>query len=226
MAVFALVHGAWHGGWCWEKLVPELERLGHRAVAVDLPCEDADLGALDYARVVVDALADVDDDVVAVGHSLAGLTIPLVAAQRPVARLVFLAAILPVPGAVWFDVAPLAEINWPEFIAGLRELPDGRLARPEDPSLFYHDCDPADTARAVARLRPQGAGPMREPSPLERWPDVERSYILCRDDRVIRPEWARRAAHEQLGVEAVELPGSHSPFLSRPAELARVLAGL
>jgi pimeloyl-ACP methyl ester carboxylesterase len=55
---------------------------------------------------------------------------------------------------------------------------------------------------------------------------VERISVLCRDDRAVSPSWSRTAARELLGVEPVELPGSHSPFLSRPAELAELLVSL
>jgi pimeloyl-ACP methyl ester carboxylesterase len=76
MSLFALVHGGAHGGWCWELLVPELEKRGHSTVAPDLPIEDDAAGAREYARVVAAALPTNDDDVVVVGHSLGGLTIP------------------------------------------------------------------------------------------------------------------------------------------------------
>jgi len=58
MTTFALIHGAWHGAWCWEPLIPELERRGHRAVAVDLPCDDPAATTMDDAQQVTDALAD------------------------------------------------------------------------------------------------------------------------------------------------------------------------
>ena len=64
---------------------------------------------------------------------------------------------------------------------------------------------------------------MSEPSPLLAWPDVERDYIVCRDDRAIDPDWGRGAARDRLGVRAIELDGGHSPFLTRPVELAAVL---
>jgi pimeloyl-ACP methyl ester carboxylesterase len=83
VTTFGLVHGAWHGAWCWDLLVPELERRGHGAVAPDLPIDDALAGLADYERTVVDALGD-RDDVVLVGHSMGTLVIPLVAAARPV----------------------------------------------------------------------------------------------------------------------------------------------
>ena len=97
MTTFCLVHGAWHGAWCWERLVPELEVRGGRVVTPDLPCEDVAAGISAYADVVDAALGDADD-VVLVGHSLAGATIPLVAARRPVRALVFLCALIPTPG--------------------------------------------------------------------------------------------------------------------------------
>jgi len=92
MTTFGLVHGAWHGGWCWQYLIPELEARGHRAVAMDLPTDDPQAGAERYAAIVVRALDSFDEDVVLVGHSLAGLTIPVVASLRPVRHLVYLCA--------------------------------------------------------------------------------------------------------------------------------------
>jgi hypothetical protein len=67
---------------------------------------------------------------------------------------------------------------------------------------------------------------MSEITPLAAWPDVESRSIVCRDDRAINPEWVRAAARERLGTEAIELGGAHSPFLTRPAELAQVLDAL
>src|SRR3954470_15358573 len=99
MALFALVHGVCAGSWAWDLVVPHLQRAGHATLAVDLPGDDPAAKFSDYADVVVRALADADgDDVVLVGHSTGGLTIPLVAARRPVAELVFLCAAIPVPG--------------------------------------------------------------------------------------------------------------------------------
>ena len=93
----ALVHGSYHGAWCWDLLRPELERLGHRVITMDLPISDPALGAADYAQVVDDAIGPGIEPML-VGHSMAGLIIPLVAARRPVHRLVYLAAFLPAPG--------------------------------------------------------------------------------------------------------------------------------
>ena len=98
MTTFALIHGAWHGAWCWERLLEPLERRGHGALAIDLPCDDLAAGNDEYADIVAAFTAPVGDDVIVVGHSLNGLILPLVAARRPVAALVYLCAFLPLEG--------------------------------------------------------------------------------------------------------------------------------
>src|SRR4051794_28694438 len=115
MTTFALVHGAWHGAWCWERLAPELEARGHHVVAMDLPIEDTEATFTDYADVVVAALED-DDEVVVVGHSLAGQIIPLVPERRPVRRLVYLCAVIAGPGKSFDDL--FDEGNQPILLPG------------------------------------------------------------------------------------------------------------
>jgi pimeloyl-ACP methyl ester carboxylesterase len=91
---------------------------------------------------------------------------------------------------------------------------------------LLHDCAPEVAHDAFTRLRPrrEGSGVLvTEVTPLHTWPDVPRSYILCRDDQTATPAWARRAARERLGVEPIEIPGGHCPMLSRPDELAEAL---
>ncbi len=224
-----LVHGAYHGAWCWSRLQPELERLGHRVTSVDLPITDPALGAAGYAATVLAALGNTERPVL-VGHSMGGLVIPLVAAQRPVSRLVFLAAFLPLPGRSVNEQRMTEAIDGriPPRSAEWMDLGDDVWAVGPNTAteLFYHDL-PADiTAWAVARLRPQCYRAMNEPSPLARWPDVESRTIVCAGDRALNPDWLRAASRDRLGVEAIELPGGHSPFLSRPTELARAIDAL
>jgi len=223
---FVLVHGAYHGSWAWDFLKPALERLDHRVIAVDLPISDPTLGADEYARIVEEAI-DPAMEPILVGHSMAGLVIPLVAARRPVHKLVFLAAFLPAIGMSANDqrgsepidgrVAPVSS-QWTDL------GDDVWMIGPKTATeLFFHDA-PAATARwATQRLRPQSYRIYAEPTPLAAWPDVESRSIVCREDRAINPEWVRSASTQRLGVKAAELPGGHSPFLARPAELARLL---
>ncbi len=228
MSTFALVHGAWHGAWCWDLLVPELEARGHRAVTMDLPCDDLGAGTSEYANVVVDALQGTDDEVVLVGHSLGGLTIPVVAERRPVARMVFLAAIIPSPGQSIPDqyrVEPATHLAF-HGATDADELGRRFLSAHAARTWLYHDCSEELAIWAHGQLRPQAGPPGEEVTPLRVWPAVPSSYVVCTEDRVIVADWARRAARDRLGTTAIELPGSHSPMLSRPADLAEVLVGL
>ena len=229
MATFALVHGAWHGSWTWERLAPELELAGHGVVAVELPCDDPRATFSDYAEVVVASLEGADDDVVVVGHSLAGHTIPLVAARLPVRRLVYLCALIALPGRSFVEQLREADpvILLPDYEAGLGELDAQGRRRWVDFGVawseMYGDCDEETARAAFDRLRPQATAPYRVPCPLDAMPAVETVYLACSEDRIVNPDWSRRAAPERLGVEAVELAGSHSPMIARPAEVAERL---
>ncbi len=222
----ALVHGSYHGAWCWDFLRPELERLGHRVITMDLPVSDPTLGAADYAA-AVDAALDPDSEPVLVGHSMAGLVIPLVAARRPVRRLIFLAAFLAAPGRSAADQRGTEAIDsriTPRTAEWTDLGDDVWMVGPNTATeLFFHDAPAAVARWATQRLRPQSYRVMNEISPLVAWPAVESRSIVCRDDHALNPAWVRTAARERLGVEAVELGGGHSPFLTRPSELAQVL---
>jgi pimeloyl-ACP methyl ester carboxylesterase len=226
---FALVHGGWHGGWCWDRLTPELEARGHRVIAIDLPCDDPTATCETYAEVVARALeAEEVEDVVVVGHSLAGLTIPLVAARRPVNRLIYLNAVVPIPGRSFVEqLESEPDTLLPEHQAGLSE-PDaqGRTRWVDEQvarAVFYADCYEKDAQAAFERLRPQAQMPLLEPCSLDALPSTPCSYVVCAEDRMVNPDRSRRVARERLDAELVELPGGHSPFLSRPGDLAAVL---
>jgi pimeloyl-ACP methyl ester carboxylesterase len=226
MTTFALVHGAWHGAWCWERLIPELEAHGQAAIAVELPGADPGAGCAAYAEVVLAETASADD-LVLVGHSLGGLTIPLVAAARPVRKLVFLCALIPRPGVSLVEqLETEPEMFPPGFGAGLARDEAGRSYWPDPDdaiAVLYPDAPRQLAGWAAARLRPQGRPPNTEPCPLAQWPGTESVSLVAADDAAISPGWSRRAAQERLGVRAVELEGDHSPFLSRAGELAEVL---
>lgn len=225
MVTFGLVHGAYHGSWCWQRLTPELERLGHRVLAVDLPCEDPRAGAAEYAATALGAFAEAGDDLVVVGHSLAGLTIPLIATARPVRQLIFLSAMLPRPGTTQDEVLSAeSDTVLPGPKGGAYQEPAGTVRWRADAAArwFYADC-PADLAAwAAARLRGQCWKITSEVTPLPAWPDVPCAYILGSHDLVINPAWSRQTAPSVLGVQPIEIDGGHSPFLAIPAALARV----
>jgi hypothetical protein len=144
-----------------------------------------------------------------------------------VRRLVFLAAMLPIPGRSINDQRAAEPIDGrvPPRTAEWTDLGDDVwMVGPNTATeLFFHDAPAAVARWATARLRPQSYRVMSEITPLATWPQVESSSIVCRDDRALNPEWARVAARDRLGVTPIELDGAHSPFLTRPAELAQIL---
>jgi Alpha/beta hydrolase family len=220
MSVFGLVHGAWHGAWTWEQLTPELEIRGHQAVAVDLPITDDDAGLDAYAETIVAALADAQEDVVLVAHSLAGLTVPLVAAARPLARVVLIAALLPQPGLSLVDELRSGR----EILIGrnegrvIRETKQIEWVEPQAAiDTLYTDVEPQLAAACFARLRPQANKPHVDKA-VAGWPDVPTEYVVCAQDRMVSPDYQRAAPFTRR-----VLASAHSPMLSEPSELARIL---
>jgi pimeloyl-ACP methyl ester carboxylesterase len=214
-SLFGLVHGAWHGGWAWSLLQAELEGRGHRVVAPDLPCEDVEAGAVEYARVVSRALGE--DHAIVVGHSLGGVTIPLVPARMHV----YLCAYVPLPGRALVDRG--SEAFGPGFADSAVRDELGRSYWPDLEAAARDLQYPLQYAALAARLRRQARRPSVEQSPLDRLPSTPSAYIVCASDYAIPPEWQRRIARQELGVSPIELDSGHSPMLSCPGELADVL---
>lgn len=224
-ATFGLVHGSWHGAWCWQYLQEELDYKGYKSVAMDLPVDNPSANFDDYADAAADALKG-ESDIILVGHSRAGNIIPRVAGKIAITKMVFLCSSFekatigrPMPDEEAFMPAR----NDKDFYDGVIALEHEMTVVTEKSAkeLFYHDCSPEIQDWAAENLRPQRRS-SNEPK-LEKWPDVPQEYILCEDDRVVRPVWSRYAAMNWLGVEPISLPGGHSPFLSRPRQLAEVL---
>lgn len=231
MTTFGLVHGAWHAAWCWERLSAELKMRGHDVVAMDLPSDEGWATFEDYADTVAHALADARGDVVLVGHSLAGMTIPLVPLRRPVGRLVYLCALVPIPGVSFADQLSM-EPGMIDFgyLAGMgeRDEQDAHAWVNDDLAreVLFGDCDDQTAEHAVRLLRPQSSRPYRETCTLTSFPDLPATQIVCTEDRMVGLDWSRHSARERLGSDFIELSGSHSPFLSQPDVLADALTDL
>jgi pimeloyl-ACP methyl ester carboxylesterase len=211
MATYVLIPGAGDSAWSWGFVASALRDRGHDAIAVDLPCDDDAAGLKEYADTVVDVIGD-RSDLVVVAHSLGGFTAPLVCARVPARLLVLAAAMVPSPGETaddWWSASGCTE--------AYRAQPDHGH---DEIAVFMHDVAPDRAAEMLAKGRDQSGTPMREPWPLDAWPDVPTRYLLFRDDRVFPADFARRLARERLGIVADEIDGSHCAYLSRPEELA------
>ena len=227
MTTFVLVHGGYHGGWCFARLRDALARLGHASIAPDLPIDDTGAGYEEYTNAVVAAMKDVDreEEVVLVGHSLGCYVVPLVARRRPARHIVLLCA---VPAAPNEPVPMDATSILTDDLLAVTYFADADGRTMQTPAsfenLFYRDLPAEDAARSIRHLRPQGPRPLTEPWPLEAWPDVPRTIVLATDDNVVRFDVGRAAAVALTGEEPIVVPGGHSVFLSDPVGLAAILA--
>jgi pimeloyl-ACP methyl ester carboxylesterase len=231
MASFVLVHGAFHGGWCWELVSPLLEAAGHTVVAPNLPGMAGDPTPLD--RVTLALCADFTAEIVRaqsapvilVGHSLGGITISETAERVPdrIAALVYIAALL-VPSGVAAMESSKNATNY----RGARPSADG-ISIGYDPvvaqEIFFSKTPAALAAKAAARLTPQPTAPVREPLKLSeaRFGRVPRAYVECIEDISV-PLTLQREMQAVLPCDPVfALNTDHSPFLSAPQALTDCL---
>lgn len=234
MAQIVLVHGAWHGAWCWERIIPRLEALGHAVTAIDLPgaTEDgvprAAVTLAAYAAAVAATLERLPEPAVLVGHSLGGMTLTQTAENVPhlIRKLVYIAALVPENGES--SIAVLGRLA-PEFPRmPVVKIEDGaalELDRAAVPNLLYGQCSAADVAWASARLRANAVEPMIAPvrRSAARFGSLPRAYIECTKDNAVAPIAQRAMGAGQFGTEVARLDTDHSPFLSMPEELTALL---
>ena len=237
---FVFVHGGFHAAWCWERVIAELETLGHEAVAVDLPGHGALVdqeSTLANRRDAIVALMQPGD--VLVGHSGGGFDATLAADARPelVRHIVYVAAALPREHRTYPEAMAMRDDEELDtgFDGDVGEML-GYLKFDEDGAMwfadfdgawkyFYHDCDEATARWAFERLGPERFGdttvtPVSVPN---FWAaDLPRSFIVCEQDRSM-PRWLADTVARRLGVQQLSIDTSHSPFLSQPRELAELL---
>jgi pimeloyl-ACP methyl ester carboxylesterase len=238
MAMFVLIHGAWHGGWCFDKLVPLLEAAGHTAIAPDLPGmggDEATLAAITlegWGAFVANFCRQADGPVILCGHSRGGLVISTAAEQAPeaISALVYICAMLLPNGMSRARFKEQAEPN-PDFDAIIRHLPHGKgmdVDRERAP-LIFAQLSPFDEAQeASARLvsEPMSARTMALSLSESRYGSVPRHYIECLHDLAI-PLADQRVMQALLPCASVSvLEADHSPFLSVPRELADALLSI
>jgi pimeloyl-ACP methyl ester carboxylesterase len=212
MATFALIHGGGDVGWYWHLVARALRADGHDVVAPDLPCDDDTATLWDYAGTVIDAIGDHRDDLVVVGQSYGGFTAPLVADRCDARDLVFVAGMIPVPGE--------APAEWWER-TGYRAA----VTTDDDPFVtYFHDVPRPLAEEAMSRGRGESTAAYEAPWPLAALPDVRTRFVLCTEDRFFPPAFMRAVVAERLAIEPDEIAAGHCVALSRPNELAAILA--
>lgn len=234
MASYVLVHGAWHGAWCWDKVVRLLEEEGHAVTAVDLPGHGVHTTALagltqaEYGRRVADAVEAAGEPVILAGHSMGGMAITQAAEYVPdrIAALVYVCAFLPGPGD---SLMTLTDGDTEARVIPNLEVDEGAgvcsVAKAAHVECFYEECDPEDAAAASARLTPESLAAFATPVSVteERAGSVRRIYVECVRDRAISISKQREMEAARPCERVLTIDTDHSPFLSRPEELARHL---
>jgi pimeloyl-ACP methyl ester carboxylesterase len=220
-----LVHGAWHGPWCWEQLIPELDRLGLTSATVALPSVGTDAGMLggvaDDAAAIEAAVESIGRHVVVVAHSYGGVPTTQAMFGPKVKHIIYLGAFMPDAGQSLVDLLPPGPL--PPFVVG-HENGTTTVHRDHAVATFYADVDPATAGWAMSRLRPHNGVTNVTPVTRTSWREQSSTYILLTEDYAC-PTPVQRVVCRQA-TDWRELPGSHSPFLAQPKVLAEMLGGI
>ena len=238
-ATVVLVHGAWHGAWCFERVLPLLEAAGIDAVAVDLPGHGDDPGPLgdlhtDAAR-VRETLDGIDGDCVLLGHSYGGAVITEAGVHPSVRHLVYLCAFVIDAEescmSTAIDLSAELDISFEgdgPSLADRDRRATGRHDRPSAPRSPARASTTTATARprqaAITRLGPQPAATLGDTPTAVAWRERPSTYVVCTDDRAVPPALQRAMAARC--TSSVDWPTSHSPFLSAPDRVADLVTAL
>jgi pimeloyl-ACP methyl ester carboxylesterase len=235
MKTFVLIHGAWHGGWCWKRVVRNLRARGHEVYAPSLTGAGArkhllspEVGMDTYTQDVVNLIESEDlNDVILVGHSAAGVPISKAAESiyRRLRALVYIDAVVLPSGKSMFDVFP------PQWVTDMRgnaeEEGQGYFITTGLAMImpfFASDFDEDDKRWLSAKMTAQAIKPYEDTVDLDRFYELAtpRTYIHCTKSQA----GLQRKTVEKLGMTYLEIDAGHDPMISQPEALAALLADL
>ncbi len=237
MKTFILIHGSWHSAWNWHKLIPILEKQGHKAIAIDLPGMGRDKTPIAEVRMkdTVSKICDLIDaqegKVILVGHSKNGIMISQAAEYRPnkIEKLVYLAAYL-IPNGKTQKEYSMQDTNGvlKPFVDFHPDLNASTL-RPEIyKEGLYHDCEEDITSLAKLLLshEPVESGMVPLQLTEANFGSIPKVYIACTEDKAVTPYIQHKMYTETPCDKVYEMATSHSPFFSKPQELCDILCEL
>lgn len=238
---YLLVHGAWHGAWCWDKVIPLLQAKGHTAIAIDLPGHGSDIehisgiGLDDYVHKIVQTAGDQRGPVLLVGHSMSGIAISQAAEKLgidKIAALIYLDAFLPKNGDSLFSLVEAtvkqlsADASNKALLLENIIMADDRTTNWVNPGMaadiFYHDCSEEDQKFALARISKELVAPLATPLHLaaDVYGAIPKYYILCTESK----DMDKTFLSTNVPVKKVyRLASGHSPFFSMPGKLVDIL---
>ena len=231
MADFVLVHGAWHGAWCWKRVLPLLWSTGHRAFAVSLSGVGERAHLPPQAITLDTHIADVVNvieaeellDAVLVGHSYAGVVITGVAqrSMRRLRHLVYLDAAVPLPGESWSSLHDETTRT-----ARRQAIAESGTLAPPDPAVYGLSGD--DAAWVARRQTPHPGGVYDTPLEFdaERIGALPRTFISCTSPALPTIDASRARVRRDAGWTFLEMATGHDPMISAPDALVRQLVAL
>ncbi|QBD79644.1 alpha/beta fold hydrolase [Ktedonosporobacter rubrisoli] len=233
MSTYVLIHGAWHGMWCWDKVISLLRQAGHQVITFDLPGHGQDKTPLSevtldlYIQRARQVLAAQSQPVILLGHSMGGIVVSEMAERFPIQirKMIYLTAFLLRDGEYLLqyaqnDAGSLATANLTPDEKGISlSLPKEKLR-----DIFYADCSEEDTERAGNLIRPQAIQPLKAPIHVtaENFGRIPRIYIECLQDRTISIACQRQMYATLPCQKVYTLDAGHSPFFSMPEGLAKL----
>jgi pimeloyl-ACP methyl ester carboxylesterase len=234
MRTYVLIHGSWHSAWNWHKVVPLIEKAGHKAIAIDLPGMGRDKTPIDQVKMEttvekICALIDsIPGKVILVGHSKNGIMISQAAEYRPdkIEKLVYLAAYLVPNGKTQKEYSVQDSEGWLKPHVVMNEEGNAHTLRPEIyKEGLYHDCpdDITELAKILLSHEPVESGITPLQLTEANFGRVPRVYVECTEDRAVTPFIQRKMYTETPCEKVYTLPTSHSPFFSMPKELVDIL---
>ena len=233
---FVLVHGAYHGGWCWRAVACLLREAGHSVFTPTLTGLGERRHLMSAALTIDTFVADITNviesedlsDVTLVGHSFGGTVISGVADRMPdrLKRLVYLDAITPLAGKSVFEMMPAAESARRQ--KALAELPNGDTQAPPPPAAYFGIEDTTLAAWVDRRLTPHPAGGWTSPVALANpiTNGVRAAYIRCTAPVFPSNDPCAAFAASQPGWQYREIATGHDAMISAPAELTSLLLSL
>ena len=234
MKTFILLHGSWHSAWNWHKVVPLLEKAGHKAIAIDLPGMGRDKTPIQDVKFhttvkkICQLIDSIEGKVILVGHSKNGIIISQAAEYRPhkIEKLIYLAAYLIPGGKTQREYSMMDVGGWLKPYVTQHPETNSHTLQPE---IFhdglYHDCDPdiTELAKYILSNEPVESGITALQLTEKNYHSVPRYYIECTEDRAVTPAIQQLMYTETPCRKVFQMNTSHSPFFSKPVGLTNIL---
>jgi pimeloyl-ACP methyl ester carboxylesterase len=233
MKTFILIHGSWHSSWNWHKIIPILEKQGHKVMAIDLPGMGRDKKPIEDVRFqttvegICDLIDTIEGKVILVGHSKNGIVISQVAEHRSekIEKLIYLAAYLIPNGKTQAEYSAM-DVNGvlKPYVTRYPEYNSHTLQPEIYKEGLYHDCDENIIELAKLLLSHETVESGIVPLQLtdEKFGSVRRFYIECTEDKAVTPFIQQKMYTETVCEKVYQMQTSHSPFFSKPQELCDI----